>query len=61
MSISKEGEYAIVVRNVIGQTVENVILNGTTKEVRLNNVDAGIYFVTIQGDGYKKTEKVIVR
>jgi len=61
VSISKEGEYAIVVRNVIGQTVENVILNGTTKEVRLNNVDAGIYFVTIQGDGYKKTEKVIVR
>ena len=61
VSISKEGEYAIVVRNVIGQTVENVILNGTTKEVRLNNVDAGIYFVTIQGDGFKKTEKIIVR
>ena len=61
VSISKEGEYAIVVRNVIGQTVENVILNGKTKEVRLNNVDAGIYFVTIQGDGYKKTEKIIVR
>ena len=46
---------------MIGQTVESVALNGTTKEISLNNIDAGIYFVTIKSEGYEKTEKIIVR
>ena len=61
VSISKEGNYNVAVRNVIGQTVESVALNGTTKEISLNNIDAGIYFVTIKSEGYEKTEKIIVR
>ena len=61
VSISKEGNYNVVVRNVIGQTKENVDLNGTTKEISLNSIEAGIYFVTIKSEGFEKTEKIIVR
>ena len=61
VSISKEGNYNVVVRNVIGQTKENVDLNGTNKEISLNSIEAGIYFVTIKSEGFEKTEKIIVR
>ena len=61
VSISKEGNYNVVVRNVIGQTIENVDLNGTNKEISLNSIEAGIYFVTIKSEGFEKTEKIIVR
>ncbi|MDA9563194.1 T9SS type A sorting domain-containing protein [Flavobacteriales bacterium] len=58
---SIDAEYTIVVRNVIGQAVNTAVLNGTMTEVALNNVNAGIYFVTIQSEGFEKTERVIVR
>ncbi|MBL4652917.1 MAG: T9SS type A sorting domain-containing protein [Flavobacteriales bacterium] len=29
--------------------------------IRLNNVEAGMYFVTIQSERFEKTEKIIVR
>ncbi|MBL4651995.1 MAG: T9SS type A sorting domain-containing protein [Flavobacteriales bacterium] len=61
VNISKDGNYTVVIRNVIGQTIENVALNGTKVEISLNSVDAGIYFVTIQGEGFEKTEKVIIK
>ena len=50
-----------VIRNVIGQTIKSDLINGTTAEFRLNNVESGIYFVTIQSDGFERTEKIIIK
>ncbi|MBL4652682.1 MAG: T9SS type A sorting domain-containing protein, partial [Flavobacteriales bacterium] len=61
LNISKEGSYTIIIRNVIGQTVKNVNLNGTQVEISLNSVEAGIYFVTIRGNKFEKTKRIIVR
>ena len=61
VSISEAGNYNVVIRNVIGQTIKSDLINGTTAEFRLNNVESGIYFVTIQSDGFERTEKIIIK
>ncbi|MBT6746741.1 MAG: T9SS type A sorting domain-containing protein, partial [Flavobacteriales bacterium] len=61
VSISEAGNYNVVIRNVIGQTIKSDLINGTTAEFRLNNVESGIYFVTIQSDGFERTEKIVIK
>jgi hypothetical protein len=61
VNTSKDGDYLITVRNVIGQTINSTNLKGSIVEIRVNDVNAGFYFVTIQGEGFEKTEKIIVR
>jgi len=61
VSISEAGNYNVVIRNVIGQSIASEILTGTTAEFILNNVESGIYFATIQSDGFERTEKIIIK
>jgi len=61
VSISEAGNYNVVIRNVIGQSIYRNLINGTITEVKLNNVESGIYFVAIQSDGFERTEKIIIK
>ncbi|MBL4653962.1 MAG: T9SS type A sorting domain-containing protein [Flavobacteriales bacterium] len=62
VSVSQQGDYTVIVRNVIGQQVASIALNGKlTEEVNLQNADAGIYFVTIKSEGFEKTQRIIIR
>ena len=61
VSISEAGNYNVVIRNVIGQSIYRNLINGTITEVKLNNVESGIYFVTIQSDGFERTEKLVIK
>jgi len=51
------------VRNVVGQTVmtKQVAASGSTKEtISLSNYDKGVYFLTVDNNGERKTVKLIV-
>lgn len=50
----------VVVRNLVGQTVMNVSVNGFEKSVDLSNVAAGNYFVTVKmANGQVSTQKFV--
>ena len=61
VSISEVGNYNVVIRNVIGQSIYRNLINGTITEVKLQNVESGIYLVTIQSDGFERTEKLVIK
>lgn len=50
----------VVVRNLVGQTVMNVSVNGFEKSVDLSTVAAGNYFVTVKmANGQVSTQKLV--
>jgi hypothetical protein len=50
----------VVVRNLVGQTVMNVSVNGFEKSVDLSSVAAGNYFVTVKMvNGQVSTQKFV--
>ena len=59
--VKEAGNYNVVIRNVIGQSIYRNFINGTITEVKLNNVESGIYFATIQSDGLERIEKIIIK
>ena len=50
------------VQNVIGQTIYSTQLtNELSKEVRLGDVESGVYFLTVKGEGLDRTERVVIK
>jgi hypothetical protein len=50
----------VIIRNLVGQTVMNVSVNGFEKSVDLSNVAAGNYFVTVKmANGQVSTQKFV--
>jgi hypothetical protein len=50
----------VIVRNLVGQTVMNVSVNGFEKSVDMSNVAAGNYFVTVKmANGQVSTQKFV--
>lgn len=55
------GQYSLVMRNVIGQVVYAERVNGNTlKQITINNLEQGVYFLTISGKDMNKTRKVVI-
>ena len=62
VSLSIAGDYVMSVQNVIGQTIYSTQLtNELSKEVRLGDVESGVYFLTVKGEGLDRTERVVIK
>lgn len=54
----------IVLHNILGQQVYSsqvTFTNGTTTIYNLNNLQSGVYFMTVQNDTLKSTQRIIVK
>ncbi len=60
-TIEGNGNYTIVIQNMLGQTVYTGVMNASTMNFDLSNVDKGVYFVNINGDNFETTEKVVIK
>lgn len=50
----------IIVRNLVGQVIKTVTVNGLQRTVELNELTAGNYFVTVKlADGQLSTQKIV--
>ena len=50
----------VIVRNLLGQSVASVMINGLTKTIDLSNVASGNYFVTVKlANGQFSTQKIV--
>jgi hypothetical protein len=50
----------VIVRNLLGQTVKNEILNANKQTIDLCNVSAGNYFITVKlANGQSSTQKIV--
>ena len=62
VSLSIAGDYVMSVQNVIGQTIYSTQLtNELSKEVRLGDIESGVYFLTVKGEGLDRTERVVIK
>jgi len=62
ISVTKVGNYTVVVRNLIGQELKkqsfNYLLN---KEINISDLKTGIYLISIYSKEYEKTIRVIIQ
>jgi hypothetical protein len=50
----------ITVRNLLGQSIKSVVVNGNEQTVDLSAVTAGNYFVTVKlANGQQATQKIV--
>ncbi|MDD4969001.1 MAG: T9SS type A sorting domain-containing protein [Paludibacter sp.] len=61
MTVSAESEISLVnVRNLLGQSVKSVVVNGHENTIDLSAVSAGNYFVTVKlANGQSATQKIV--
>jgi hypothetical protein len=53
--------YYVSITNIVGQNVVSTTFTGITKEIQLNEVESGMYFVTVKNESFMFTERVIVK
>ena len=66
LSISSETQvtYNLVVRNMLGQSIQNGIINvngQVTERIDLTKFEKGVYFVSLENDSEKLVKKVVVK
>jgi hypothetical protein len=61
LHISAKSEISqVIVRNLLGQSVTSVMINGLTKTIDLSTVASGNYFVTVKlANGQLSTQKIV--
>ena len=61
VNVNFEGKGNITVSNMLGQTVYHVENVENQKEISLNNMATGVYFVTVRSGNATATQKLIVK
>ena len=62
ISTNKKGNYSIIVRNLIGQELMKLSFNGLlNKKINLTELNTGIYLITITGQEFEKTRRMIIK
>lgn len=58
-TVNYNGQATVTVTNVIGKTISKSALSNTST-IDLTQMPSGTYFVTVQGENFSKTKKVII-
>jgi hypothetical protein len=61
LTVSAKSEISqVIVRNLLGQTVKSVAMNGLEKSINMSDISAGNYFVTVKlANGLLSTQKLV--
>jgi PKD repeat protein len=58
-TVNYNGQATVTVTNIIGKTISKSALSNTST-IDLTEMPSGTYFVTVQGENFSKTKKVII-
>ncbi len=58
-TVNYNGQATVTITNVIGKTISRSALSNTST-IDLTEMPSGTYFVTVQGENFSKTKKVII-
>jgi len=61
LNIKSEEEISeVIIRNLVGQTMKTVLVNGLEKSINLSDVASGNYFITVKlANGQLSTQKIV--
>ena len=49
------------ITNQLGQTVQDVAIRNEKTEINIDNLTPGVYFLTFESEGYKKTSRLVIQ
>lgn len=52
------GQHHIIIRDLLGKTVYKATTDNNKEAINLSNIPKGLYFVTVSGKDYTRTQKV---
>ena len=59
--LNKSSEANLVIYDMSGRIVHNSLINNSTISLNSNEFNSGLYFITIIGDDYRETKKLVVQ
>jgi len=61
VNMATAGDYTLSIKNILGEVIYLRNTNNVLrKQISLKDIDSGVYFLTIRGDNFEQTKKVVI-